>query len=182
MRVRQHQSRPGLPLPYPALAPVSGIAWMKPWEPPYFPLRMASYRQQSEATFVLPAMVTVGITGLGWFNPLHEPYFSRKTKHFIHQSSPAYGSRFALPVPISGMAWYVAFDQPKRKTVPSWLMPAEFRMFVAQHAGISGMAWYYAWDQPKQRRVDPTLQQYSMWDARFMWQGTVHVRIMGGGR
>lgn len=163
---------------------VSGISWMKPWEPPYFE---RTVKRQLMPTFFYardPATPSVGISGVAWMKPWEPPYFAKKTSHYIHQTSPAYGTAFALPVGIFGMTWWKAFDQPKQRKTDVAIQQFELRTVsnITTPVGIDGISWWYPFDQPKQIRVNGEIQQTSMHTNRFLWQGGSRAFILGGAR
>lgn len=155
----------------PATLPVgiSGSAFFRPWEPPYFPRRVPADRQQTELRTLIPPAILSLLKGIPWYYQFDQPP-QRKTpverqQTELHTLLPA-----SIVAKIQGIAWRVQFSEPYfHRGVKPWLQPAtNFAVSPATlPVKISGIGWYGEFVQPLRPKVfNFAYQQTEMWVRR----------------
>lgn len=126
------------------IATISGMAWMRPFEPPLFrtTVRAEDHSGQYFAP-PLPKSATMAPPSTS-----DQPLPVKGKEAWLHP--PVAFAFKAFFTPISGMAWHRQYDEPPpRKTRADYLRGDAFIPLAATlPTQISGMAWWAAFSQP----------------------------------
>lgn len=153
-----------MPTEFKALVPatlpvaISGSAFNRYWESPYFPTTVKPWLQTVGNKVPNALFLPIISSGIPWWIPFDQPA-QVKFPSLLQLTHTWKVTPESAIVP-----WWRPFDQPQQVKVPSQLQQTELAQlfFPLFNPPVSGLSWWYPFDQPKQVKVPVELQPAEM--------------------